>query len=552
VRAVLLANCFPRIAAMHLLFRLYAAPAHGCHPKLALDALQRLACVDADRWQKLFLAHADLYLAGATAPDEEFKDFNNHVLYPRDDYWGGAAQKAVSWYQHLLEALAGTDWPTAVYCAGVLSHYYTDPLHPFQTAQSEAKNNIHRAVEWSIYQSYDRLRTQGEREFPAMPAAVGQDGNWLATLVCAGAERANAVYEKLIAHYDLQRGVVDPPTGLDPIARRIIAELISYAAASYAVVLARAIAEAQVRPPEVPLAAVLLRAACRLPAKLMARRLADARRRREIEASYDELIATGKVENTLGEAERSVRDLYAQEVLAKRKPARPVSQIFAFQPRPRVLTRIDQTRAARIAAARAPDNVVAFEAVPRRPPALAASQPGAGRPERARAGPTLSLAEVEPKADGARRQRSAAAAARPNLSLEQDVRLSPSIGAKTAKRLNAHGVRTVRELIRADPTALAVLMAQRQISAEMISGWQDQARLVCTIPGLTGTHAQLLVGAGYASAEAIAGAELEHLCADVLGFALAAAGQRLLRAAAPPDAAEIRGWLEAARSVRAA
>src|SRR5262245_48213167 len=537
---------------MQLLYWLLAAPAHGCHPKLALDALRRLAGVDAERWQRLFLAHADLYLNGALAPDEEFKDFKNHVLYPRDDYWGGAAQKVVSWYQHLIEALAEMDWQTAVYCAGVLSHYYTDPLHPFQTAQSEAKNNIHRAVEWSIYRSYDRLRAQAEREFAGMPVAVAADANWLVTLVCAGAERANAVYEKLIAHYNLQRGVVDPAAGLDPIARRIIAELISYATTSYALVLARAIAEAQVRPPEVPLTAVLLRAACRLPAKLIARRIGDARRRRQIEASYDELLATGRVENALGAAERSVRDLYAQDVLAKRKPARPVSQIFAFEPRPRVLTRIDQTRAARIAAARAHDNVVAFGALPRRPPALAASHPGADRPQRARAGLTLRLADVEVKAAGPRRQLRSGAAARPNLSLEQDVRLSPSIGPKTARRLYAHGVATVRDLIRADPTALAVLMAQRQISAEMISGWQDQARLVCSIPGLTGRQAQLLVGAGYVSAEAVAGAQLEHLCADVLSFALAAAGQRLLRTAAPPDAAEIKGWLEAARRVRAA
>src|SRR5262245_25045793 len=135
VGAALPASLLSRIAAMRLLFRLYAAPAHGCHPKLALDALRYLArvqtCVDADRWQKLFLAHADLYLNGAMAPDEEFKDFKNHVLYPRDDYWGGAPQKVVSWYQHLLEALTAMDWPTAVYCAGVLSHYYTDPFNPF-------------------------------------------------------------------------------------------------------------------------------------------------------------------------------------------------------------------------------------------------------------------------------------------------------------------------------------------------------------------------------------------------------------------------------------
>ena len=133
----------------------------GTHHKLALDALRHLKCMDADLWQRLFLAHAKLYLEGSKAPDNEFKDFKNHVLHTRDGYWGGAPEKVRSWYHHLVEALAQQDWPTAVYCAGVLSHYYTDPLHPFHTAQSEAENNIHRAVEWSISKAYDELRDAG-------------------------------------------------------------------------------------------------------------------------------------------------------------------------------------------------------------------------------------------------------------------------------------------------------------------------------------------------------------------------------------------------------
>ena len=131
---------------MHLLYSIIsAAHASGTHHKLALDALRWLDSPAADLWQKLFLKHADLYLEGSKAPDQEFKDFKNHVLHPRDDYWGGAAEKVVSWYQHLVEALAQGDWQTAIYCAGVLSHYYTDPLHPFHTAQTEAENSIHRA-----------------------------------------------------------------------------------------------------------------------------------------------------------------------------------------------------------------------------------------------------------------------------------------------------------------------------------------------------------------------------------------------------------------------
>jgi hypothetical protein len=110
----------------------------------------------------------------------------------------------------------------------------------------------------------------------------------------------------------------------------------------------------------------------------------------------------------------------------------------------------------------------------------------------------------------------------------------------------------VRDLLKADPAALAVLVNARHITAETISGWQDQARLVCTVPDLRGTHAQLLVGSGYRSAEAIAAAEPEKLCADVLAFAATVAGMRLLRNGDPPDIEKIKSWLEAARSMLAA
>ena len=64
----------------------------------------------------------------------------------------------------------------------MLSHYYTDPIHPFHTAQTDAENAIHRACEWSINRSYDELaklgreprqpRTEGERLYPR----AGADG----------------------------------------------------------------------------------------------------------------------------------------------------------------------------------------------------------------------------------------------------------------------------------------------------------------------------------------------------------------------------------------
>jgi predicted flap endonuclease-1-like 5' DNA nuclease len=139
-----------------------------------------------------------------------------------------------------------------------------------------------------------------------------------------------------------------------------------------------------------------------------------------------------------------------------------------------------------------------------------------------------------------------------HLTVDHDVVDGPTIGPKTAERLYPHGIKTVRDLMKAEPAALAVLLDNRHIMAETITDWQDQARLVCTVPGLRGTHAQLLVGASYRSAEAIAVAEADKLCADVLAFAASKDGQRVLRNGDPPDIEKIKGWLEAAQSVKAA
>ena len=44
---------------------LAAAHANGTHHKLALNALEQLAGSDAEGWRRLFLLHAEAYMAGA-------------------------------------------------------------------------------------------------------------------------------------------------------------------------------------------------------------------------------------------------------------------------------------------------------------------------------------------------------------------------------------------------------------------------------------------------------------------------------------------------------
>ena len=189
---------------------LRAAHAQGTHHFLALDALDRLRGPHANLWRRLVLKHIKVYVNGAKAPDNEFKDFENHVLHPRDGYWGGAPAKALDWYQDVVDALRQQDWPTAIYAAGVLSHYCTDPLQPLHTNQSDAESNVHRAIEWTISRSYSALKAMGEREYGHLKLAAAETPAWLATLICQGAEKSTLHYETLLTHYDFKRGVVEP------------------------------------------------------------------------------------------------------------------------------------------------------------------------------------------------------------------------------------------------------------------------------------------------------------------------------------------------------
>lgn len=150
---------------MSLLFSvLFAYKCKNTHHKLALDALKYLEIPNAEKWSDLFLTRIDQYLDGSKAPDDKFKDFQNHVLHVRDHEWGGAIKTAQIWYEKSVTAFRQKDWSQGVYSAGVLSHYVTDPFQPFHTGQSEAETIVHRAAEWTIACSYDQLRLLLDQE----------------------------------------------------------------------------------------------------------------------------------------------------------------------------------------------------------------------------------------------------------------------------------------------------------------------------------------------------------------------------------------------------
>jgi predicted flap endonuclease-1-like 5' DNA nuclease len=513
---------------MSLLYRIiYAAHANGTHHKLALDALMKLEHPQAEAWRNVMLKHVTLLLDGSKDPDNVFKDFKNHVLHVKDGYWGGAPEKVQNWYQHLVAALKEQNWSEAAYAAGVLSHYYTDPIHPFHTGQTAAENNIHRAVEWSINRSYETLKRIADAEHAAIDVPVREGADWLKEMTCDGAEFSHRYYEKLIAHYDIHRGVVDPPSGLDDVSRHFVAELIAYASTGFARILDRAFTESGQSPPDVVLTADALIATLQIPIKMVQKRLSNAADREIVQRMYDELKATGTVTKNLPEDDRQVRDLHEKEVL--------------------------QPRAAEAAKARAKRLVPPAPAEPRSrqqgsvaaPPAPAKDLPQQAPPQvesdaHAAARLTERLAKAEPAEDAELKPD----VPRFHLVLSDNLEAAPSIGPKSALRFADIGVITVGDFLARAPKDMAAQLKSRNFSAQILSDWQAQARLVLSIPRLRGTHAQLLVGAGYRALEAIRAADPDALIESVLAFAQSDAGQKVLRDGRAPGAEKIRSWIE--------
>ena len=130
------------------------------------------------------------------------------------------------------------------------------------------------------------------------------------------------------------------------------------------------------------------------------------------------------------------------------------------------------------------------------------------------------------------------------LSRASHVANAPSIGPQTAQRLASVGIRTVADLLNADPAAVASEISLSHITAKAIAEWQLQAQLVCQIPDLRGYGAQLLVACGFTSPDQITDSRLADLIREIQEFAQSKPGQRILRGHEIPSAAKIKGWAQ--------
>lgn len=127
---------------------------------------------------------------------------------------------------------------------------------------------------------------------------------------------------------------------------------------------------------------------------------------------------------------------------------------------------------------------------------------------------------------------------------------APSIGQKTARRLEAIGIKSVADFLAADVDDAAEKLGLKHLDAKTLREWQVQTRLALRVPNLRGHDAQILVGCGYKEPEQVARAVFDDLAKKVEAFCATSDGERILRGTGKPDAEEIGQWIEWAKAAR--
>ncbi|MEL6829678.1 MAG: DUF4332 domain-containing protein, partial [Pseudomonadota bacterium] len=140
---------------------------------------------------------------------------------------------------------------------------------------------------------------------------------------------------------------------------------------------------------------------------------------------------------------------------------------------------------------------------------------------------------------------------RERLSDSSPVVEAPSIGPKTAARLEGVNIHTIGDLLTADPEATASALSVRYITKKTLRDWQDQTRLMLEAPGLRVLDSQILVGAGIRSADDLAKSSAKSVLEAATNFLDTPGGARVLWGADNTvGEQEVKQWIDCAKSVR--
>jgi hypothetical protein len=138
---------------------------------------------------------------------------------------------------------------------------------------------------------------------------------WLERMVLTGATLAHEHYDAVLQHYDLERAIRDPQSGMDQECQDRIAKCLAHAVVGFARVLQRAISESEVEPAAMETTLLGFALGVGRPVRAISHHFQDLNQRMRIQAAFDEVQRTGKVIKNLPEDDREVRRLHAEEVL---------------------------------------------------------------------------------------------------------------------------------------------------------------------------------------------------------------------------------------------
>lgn len=481
-----------------ILVILRAAHCRSTHHHIAVDALDRIATKQGRRLVTQLLRHHMRYLTGAKDPDVRFRDFQNHVIHVDDGYWGGAPRVASQWYDRLQKYLRQARYADAAHAAGVLSHYFTDPMMPLHTAQSPVEKVLHRPIEWSVTKSYGSL-IQRWRDDPTRTVfELSDQPGWLGESMLYAARLAHAHYSELLNQYDLAAGSKQPPSGLNEDLQTRLSDLLGLAVTGWARVLERVAWEADQSGVTIPRASVTLGtvlAGVRVPDRLWIRRVAGKRQQSKVSAMVEEFRRTGDVVESLPSEQR---------IIARVRKIRHRERDY----------RARRELAARLAA----DEKRADESDDT-PRAIL---------------PFATAARQEDDVDDARIR----------LQVIDPLVHAPSIGPKTADRFSAIGIHTVGDFLSADVLVTANRLATGWITAETLMSWRNQCLLMCQLPDMLARDVKLLVAVGAHTVDIIAATDEEALHSRLVAMSETAAGARLLRGGRVPDRDRVAEFID--------
>ncbi len=516
------------------------------HHYFAVDAIQRLRTVPAQRLGNLLLKYHRDYLEGAKAPDNRYKDFQNHVIHVPDKNWGGAALKCDEWLETARRYLSESKWRKAAFACGVLSHYFTDPIMPLHTAHSQREGVVHRPMEWSIYKSYKDVCRQSQRDEFSAQFQFAVDEAWISKAVLAVAQLSHRHYERLIDSFELQQANRAPLFGFNAESKEILAELVTVAIEGWAGVLTRLADEISVELPQVSLRVPCLLAAIDIPLALIVRRIVEFSERRAVTAIIKEFQKTGTVERHLPAEFLAIRRLREKSRIGD------CASNEAECPPPATALTNDQSLLADLHEAASsqtqePTKIEESSDIDKIP------SPGQN-PVRSQPAPHAKIVSFQRddsvSEEGADTAVSAQAVEfyRRSIGYSSSLVDAPSIGPKTAKRFGNIGIHNIGEFVEVSSEELAARLATRWITADLIGEWQDQARLVCDVPALSGYSAQLLVALDYRTAWQLRTANAASLFSQLNQFCHTSEGQYILRASRVPTLSDVTSWIESART----